>query len=624
MILFYWILALVLVVVVAPVSVVESRFMWLVLAIVVFGIIRHCVKLTKQLLGYISRSDSARRMSGTMFLSCGCLFKKVTKLDDAIWIGTGFRWTGDHSGKLYEHLYCTRKKTDIFSGSHHVSKNNLAYAGAINYLQGLNGTCYDLRVPIEQFKGHTLLVATTRAIKTRFLSLLAVQALFRSPKETIIVIDPKGDLELKRLLEQQSTAHGRKQDFIFFHPAFPEQSISINPLQNFSRATEVASRLVDVMSRGEKEDAFTAFAWRAVNVISNGIIFLGDTPDIVTIKQYVDKGVGGLLKRVLEKYLQQNLSESRRQEELKCANNKFAQQKDQESLINQFLFEDEEFSSKRRENTLHTLMQNYILLQKEGRGDTSIDDLLSFYRHDRNHASKMMASLTPLLSQLSSGVLKNLLSPSNTGDQGNQNFATIIEQHKIIYIGLDSMTDPVVGEAIGQILLADLAAVAAQRYNYSQDFSRVNLFIDEAHSICNKSLLTLANQGAGAGIELYLASQTLSDFVVALGSEEHALKLLGNLNNLICGRTIDPWTQKLITERFGKTHIEQLMRAKSESSGTGSGLLDWSSSWGERMSMVETDLVPASILGRIPNLEYFALLANGSLIKGKIPVLEVS
>ncbi|VAW73118.1 hypothetical protein MNBD_GAMMA12-521 [hydrothermal vent metagenome] len=631
----YWSLCLLVIMVLAPVSMTETLYGWVIISVAGTGVAVHTLNVLKLL---IASRGSAKAVMQAEMMSCSKLIKQVRNSSNTIWMGKGFLWSGKHSARLYDVLYNEHDFNSVAKGSTRnlFSKKSgldIAGAGAINYLQRLNQECYDIEVPLDQFKGHTLMLATTRAIKTRFLSLLVVQALLRSPNEAIIIIDPKGDLELKILIEQQARRNGRQQDFEFFHPAFPDQSICLNPLQNFSRPTEIASRLVDLVTKQENDDAFSAFAWRAVNVISTGLLYLGETPTIVLIKAYIDN-VGDLLILVLEQKLQEinqkktqekksekNSSEEHRSNKRLSAEKNRQQQHSEKPIIDQFLFESETSEKVNGKRRVHTLIRQYQTYHQGKLGCSDINDLITYYQHDRVHASKMLASLVPLLSQLSSGTLGQLLSP-RLGQQKTIDFSEVVQQHKIIYIGLDSMADAVVGSAIGQIFLADIAAVAAKRYNYSQDFSRINLFIDEAHSVCNKSLITLANQGAGAGIDLYLASQTLSDFVVALGSEEHAMKLVGNLNTLICGRIIDPWTQTLVSERFGKTHVEQMMCSQSESSGTGTGLLDWGSSWGERVSMVEVELVPASVLGRIPNLEYFALLASGSLIKGKIPVLQ--
>jgi len=614
-----WALSILVVLLTAPVPISQSRYLWFILSVMGLGAGAHLFFLLRMALSsYVSESTFGR----AELMSCSQLYSHLKNSDNVVWMGTGFLWSGRHSARLYDIMYAANSKlseTETSKGLKISNKNikeNIASAGSLNYLQQLNQSCYEINVPTDQFKGHTLLLATTRAIKTRFLSLLVTQSLFRSPREAIIVIDPKGDMELKNLIEQQAIANGRTQDFQFFHPAFPEQSVCINPLQNFTRPTEIASRLIDLVVKGENEDAFSAFAWRAINVISTGLLYINETPEILSIKKYIDNGVGELLALVLAEHTnkRKKLAKEKKHEILA---------RREANIIDQFLFDSDDKASGKGNHKLQILIRQYQEFSKD-QMNPEIDDLIAFYKHDRIHAAKMLASLVPLLSQLSSGTLGEMLSPIKTNRTNVVNFANVLDQNKIIYIGLDSMADSVVGSAIGQILLADLAAVAAKRYNFSQNLSRVNLFIDEAHSVCNKSLMTLANQGAGAGIDLYLASQTLSDFVVALGSEEHALKLLGNLNTMICGRIIDPWTQTLVSERFGKTHIEQMMRSQSESSGSGTGLLDWGSSWGERISMVEMDLVPASVLGRIPNLEYFALLSNGSLIKGKIPVLTGS
>jgi conjugal transfer pilus assembly protein TraD len=44
--------------------------------------------------------------------------------------------------------------------------------------------------------------------------------------------------------------------------------------------------------------------------------------------------------------------------------------------------------------------------------------------------------------------------------------AECIDRAQVVYLGLDSHSDTVVGSAIGTILVADLAAVAEDRYDY--------------------------------------------------------------------------------------------------------------------------------------------------------------
>jgi hypothetical protein len=65
----------------------------------------------------------------------------------------------------------------------------------------------------------------------------------------------------------------------------------------------------------------------------------------------------------------------------------------------------------------------------------------------------------------------------------------------VAYIGLDSLSDGMVGSAIGSILLADLASVAGDRYNYGVNNWPVNIFVDEAAEVINDPVHPTAEQG---------------------------------------------------------------------------------------------------------------------------------
>lgn len=76
--------------------------------------------------------------------------------------------------------------------------------------------------------------------------------------------------------------------------------------------------------------------------------------------------------------------------------------------------------------------------------------------------------------------------------------ARAIRTEKVLYVGLDSLADATVGSAIGSVLLADLAAVAGDRYNYGiHSLKPVNLFIDEAAEVINQPTIQLMNKGGG-------------------------------------------------------------------------------------------------------------------------------
>ena len=121
------------------------------------------------------------------------------------------------------------------------------------WIHGLGGRDQDLRVPLEHIEGHLLIVGTTGAGKTRAFDLLVTQAVLRD--EAVVIIDPKGDQDLRRTAERACALAGRPQRFVYFHPAFPAESVRIDPLHSFSRATELASRVAALIPSETGSDA---------------------------------------------------------------------------------------------------------------------------------------------------------------------------------------------------------------------------------------------------------------------------------------------------------------------------------------------------------------------------------
>ena len=188
-----------------------------------------------------------------------------------------------------------------------------------------------------------------------------------------------------------------------------------------------------------------------------------------------------------------------------------------------------------------------------------LDGLISTYEHNRDHFQKMVASLIPILSMLTSDPLQELLSPDF--EPGHERLVTdmskIIRGNKVVYIGLDSLADSTVGSAIGSIMLADLAAVAGDRYNYGIDtLTPVNLFIDEAAEVLNQPAIQLMNKGGGADFRVTIATQTFADFASKSTSPKACRRPR-------CGRwryaTVTMWTRifttntaRRIRSRFSK------------------------------------------------------------------------
>ncbi len=501
------------------------------------------------------------------------------------WLGKGFPWTDIEATKMH---------TLISLGVVRTIGKVAQHADGAYWIHGLAPE-NNLYSELSHLVGHTLIVGTTRVGKTRLLDLLIAQAIFRG--ETVIIIDPKGDHALARNARAACEASGAGERFVYFHPAHPDRSACIDPLRNWNRKTELASRVAALIPSETGADPFTAFGWKVLNDITNGMIATGHRPNLVQLRRYVEGGADNLLQRVLKIHFTNHV-------------------KDWESRASSYIRRNKD-----------RLLEAYIAFYKEvainEAQSVDIDGLISTYEHNRDHFQKMVASLIPILSMLTSEPIKELLSPDF--EPGHERLVTdmskIIRGNKVVYIGLDSLADSTVGSAIGSIMLADLAAVAGDRYNYGIDsLAPVNLFIDEAAEVLNQPAIQLMNKGGGAEFRVTIATQTFADFASRLGDENKARQVLANTNSKIAMRVLDSETQKYIAE--GMPQIKVRSMALRYGHNVDTHIHDeYTASYQEQIIEEEAELFPAAMLGELPPLHFIARLSGGRTLKGRIPIL---
>lgn len=521
---------------------------------------------------------------------------RKTMADNAnkIWLGTGFPWTQFHAQMAFEIL-----KGDIRDvlPKRIIEDEEVVGAPWIHGLE-MKKNEIDLLQLLEHSSLMTLIVGTTGSGKTRTFETLITQAVLRG--ETVIIIDPKGDRDMCETARRACRIDGNEDRFLYFHPAFPEDSIRIDPLYNFNQPTEVASRVSEVIPEGSDSGPFKAFGFMAINNIVQGLLFSDERPNLVKIRKYLEGGPDHLVVKALTAYFNHKMPgwDLNLKKELLNVKNM----------------------------TKKALMLNNFYYEKvqEDFPNPDIEGLLTMFNHDREHFGKMIASTLPVLNTLTSGDVGRMLSPDPFDEEDTRlmtDTTRIINMGQVLYMGLDSLSNNTVGAAIGSIFLADLASVAGARYNYGIDNRRVNIFVDEAAECLNDKLIQILNKGRGSNLNVYLATQTLADFKAKMGDESKAMQFLGNLNNLIALRTIDNDTQEYITTNLYKTRVQYLMRTQGSNTESGSAMMH-GGNVGERLMEEEAELFPPQLLGMLPNLEYIAKLAGGKVVKGRIPILQ--
>ncbi|MBS3965590.1 MAG: conjugative transfer system coupling protein TraD [Methylomonas sp.] len=531
-------------------------------------------------------------------------FMDVEKLMELVkpekmWFGWGFDWMPIHTQRAVDYMLSGAK-------INHDQENP-----GSPWIHGLNtGKEKDVLIPLKSLEGHTIMFGTTGAGKTRAYEVMVTQAIHRG--DTVIMIDPKGDKELRDRMELECKRAGRDDSFLFFHPAFPKSSVRLDPMRNFTRTTEIASRIASLLpSQTGGSDAFTAFAFRALNLVAQGLLETGKRPSIKQLRYYIEGGAESLLVKAIEAHanrVEPNWKEGSAEPYFTKA--KAGKAKKMETITNP--------------DWLATIEWYRTTMSNGPNGSEGIDGLLSLVEHNRLHFSKMIASLIPVLNMLTSGDLGELLSPNEDDTRDSRQIfdtSTIISGKHVLYVGLDSLSDSIVSSAIGSIVLADFASVAGMIYNSGKKPGRISMFVDEAAEVVNLPFIQILNKGRGAGFQVVMATQTLPDIVARLGDEARARQVVGNCNNLITLRIKDGDTQQFVVETFGQTYIKTVQQNISSAVNSAENIINYSGNSGQSLSFGEHDLFPQHLLGHLPNFHYIASIAGGRVIKGRLPII---
>ena len=457
-------------------------------------------------------------------------------------------------------------------------------AAGLPIIHGVSDIDESIFRPLKNFEGGLCLCGTTQAGKGVYLSHLVAQAIARG--DVVIVIDPKHSSRLKDNILHACRACNR-DDPLTFHPAFPDTGVRLDPMHSFTNATEIASRIRQAFPPN-MDESFANFAWMAVNAIAQGLIALEIRPTLPLIAKYVKLGIYDLLEPLLERHArnyahhdwQRNYSELRE----KAGRPPMPSVSDR-LMVLVALYETE----------LHHLAP-----------EPAIDGLIEVFRHNREHYSKITASLLPILSMLTTGKLADSLSPTVTDIHDTR-----------------PVPNPTVASTLAGIWLADLANIAGRRYNLglsALNSKRISLFSDEVSNVINVPLIEILNKGAESGIQTTCAMQTIADLAHRMGSVEAAHVVLGNLNNLIALRTKDQMTQNFVVETLGNTYIaNQSLTINNRASDNLSP--DYHSGLSRQMNTELEPIFPPEFLGKLPNCEAIVQVSAGYIYKTRCPIL---
>jgi conjugal transfer pilus assembly protein TraD len=509
----------------------------------------------------------------------------MSNQSDSLFLGWGKEWGQYEAQVCYDLL-----KRDIDTI---VGKSVIPDDKGKGYIHGLLKYEEVIRYALSLANGHTLITGATGSGKTRFFDLVIKQLILRG--ETCIFLDPKGDKGIREIAKKTTELIGKPERYCLWHPAFPNESVRLQPLKNFSRSSELAARITALIP--DDGDAFYRdISNTVVQYIVDAMLMVNEQVTLAAVRYYYEH-FGQLIEKACLAWFD------------KCKINWRDKIHSRLQMLN-----DEEARAT-------ICLEFYRTKVESEHHESTISSMISMYVEKRRTLEQSTGSLLANLSKVTSGVLDELLSPRDNKDpRPSLDMESVIDDNKVLIIGTDSLTDRIISSALGKMILADAAAVAGTRNNYGNDNDQIiNLFVDEASEMLCEPLIQMINKARGSKFRLWVATQTISDFTAEMGSEAKADQIIASTNNFISFRCKDEATQARIGLASPPTKVKYVMRTQGfngndEKDGISSNI-------GERLMEEEATMFPVELMASLPDLEYVASFAGGGIIKGRIPVL---
>ena len=569
-----------------------------------------------------------------------------------MYLGLGFRWTQKHSQRLKDtqrpeveryikppkHILWIRKKeiqwehTPIMKALMTITARSAWWnpvapyppVGGLPQIHAVEPNEENIYSDLGERVGHTLVLGTTRVGKTRLAEILITQDIHRGGN-AVIVFDPKGDAELLRRLYLEAKRAGRLDKLYVFHLGHPNISARYNPVGDFSRITEVASRISRQLPGDGQSAAFREFVWRYVNVIAKAANALGRRIDYDMIMMY-GQDIEPLLIDYLEFVLTQKIGNEDWQKPVRAVKDLY----DAGDLKAPRQMKD-------RSNRAHALIKYAKDLDVV---DPVAAALLKTFEYDKSYFDKLVASLLPLMEKLTTGAVAELISPNYLDPEDPRpifDWKQVITSESIVYVGLDALTDSEVAAAVGNSMFADLTSQAGKIYKHGLDIGMPEngsssdsktvtcIHADEFNELMGDEFIPLLNKAGGANFQVTAYTQVWADVEARVGSKAKASQVAGNFNTMIMLRVKDEETAEMLTMQLPRVEIQTLMQVSgsNDSSDPGSDV-DFTSRNEDRISVTQEPMLEVNMIMALPKGQAFAMLEGGNLHKIRMPLPDDS
>ncbi|MBP9726883.1 MAG: conjugative transfer system coupling protein TraD [Gammaproteobacteria bacterium] len=483
----------------------------------------------------------------------------------------------------------------------------------------LHGVGSDTEQPVylhqHNRNSHMVVFGMTRVGKTRLMCNIVAQDIRNG--EAVLIIDPKSDLELLQDIVAACKVAGREKDLMILHAGMPEFSAKYNPLNNFVNISEIATRVTGAISAEGEGQQFKDFAWKFLNIVSTCLMEMGEPISYATLAFYVTRP-----KQLLYQYGEKMfpMKDPRYQEKIEQIlaenSNKIDKKGNKKGDMTQ-------------QEAVQVYVENYIQETLE-RGDRSIYDAIIVDLHyaanlGEEYYSKITASLGPVFDKINKTSAREVFSWEGESTLPVIRLEEVIRDKKVVYMGLDALSNEAMAKAISQALIADLVTLIGKLYKTAPDKKfPLCLHVDEFSNMVRDEFINLLNKAGGAGIKVAAYTQTVNDLGAVFGTNKDKPKmLLGNFGTMIMLRVANDDTAEVFVNCLERTQTRSAVPYTTTSDKPDAQDGDFFTTQNtDSVSEEYQSIIEVNHLFSLPKGQAFVLTDGGKLYKIRIPLPE--
>lgn len=351
----------------------------------------------------------------------------------------------------------------------------------------------DIAIRDADRSGHFGCFGTTRVGKTRLIENIVEQDILKG--YNVVVIDPKGDIQLFSKIVQVAAEAGRLDEIMLLTPIYPDYSIMLDPLAYYYMEEELVDHVVSGIRA--KEDYFIAVAYEVTQSIIAGLA-------------------------IQAKYRKERL------------NINFA-----------------DIKARSDYESLKKFRDSIELLPGAADVVTNINQILS---SPADFFAKVSSSLRTTLTALVSGSTGKIIGKSLVNE-----FVKRFEEGKgvILFCNTGSMLARRTAHIVGRVLVSMIQSMLGRFFASGRKLNPpLCLHIDEGHNVLYKGIQELFAKGGAANVWVHFYTQSIAQIEEEVGTEA-AKSILDNINTWVYMLVNHPDTAQYVEDSSPNTRKYQ-------------------------------------------------------------------